>query len=349
MLTSEPELHDAVDLCRPDGRQLNPAARGWSRRPVHRANLRGGWGRTKRWDYWAVLTETHVISVTYADIDYLGLVAVGWIDLETHRHGGHTATVPLARGISLPEHSGTAPLHYVGKALSLEIGANESEAGTRIAATWSEPGGARGMVEVAVADPLGHESLNVVIPWSDTRFQFTSKHQARPAVGRLEVDGVTHQFGGPEVQAWGVLDVGRGRWPYATRWNWAGGAGRVGGVPGADVVVGIQLGGKWTEGTGFTENGVIIDGRLVKIGAELDWDYDWDDPLRPWRARLATGELDLTLHPVHDRHESTNALVLSTEVHQVFGHWTGTIPDGAGGTLAVDGLLGFAEESRSRW
>lgn len=51
MATHERELTEPVDLAAADGRSLNPAARGWSRRPLHRANLRGGWGRTKRWDY----------------------------------------------------------------------------------------------------------------------------------------------------------------------------------------------------------------------------------------------------------------------------------------------------------
>ena len=36
---------------------------------------------------------------------------------------------------------------------------------------------------------------------------------------------------------------------------------------------------------------------------------------------VPTGALDLTLEPVYDRHSRTNALVLATEVHQVFGHW----------------------------
>ena len=116
-----------------------------------------------------------------------------------------------------------------------------------------------------------------------------------------------------------MLDVGRGRWPYRTRWNWGGGAGTA--VDGRTV--GLQIGGKWTDGTGFTENGVLIDGRLEKIGAELVWEYDWDRPLDPWRVRSPEGDLDLTLVPVHDRHEKTNAVVLRTEVHQVFGHWSG--------------------------
>ena len=52
-MTHEPELTEPVDLCTPDGAALNPAARGWSRRPLHRANLDGRWGLNKRWDYWA--------------------------------------------------------------------------------------------------------------------------------------------------------------------------------------------------------------------------------------------------------------------------------------------------------
>jgi len=154
----------------------------------------------------------------------------------------------------------------------------------------------------------------------------------------------TDEGGG--TAAWGVLDVGRGRWPYRTRWNWGGGAGT---ATDGETVVGIQLGAKWTEGTGFTENGVLVDGRLSKIGDELDWDYRWDDPLRPWRVRHPDGSLDLTLEPTFDKHGRVNALLLATEVHQVFGRWHGHVTDDERGRVEVDGVLGFAEESRSRW
>ena len=41
MATHEPEITHPVDLCAPDGKRLNPAARGWSRQVLHTANLRG--------------------------------------------------------------------------------------------------------------------------------------------------------------------------------------------------------------------------------------------------------------------------------------------------------------------
>jgi len=114
MTTHEPEITEPVDLALADGRTLNPAARGWSRRPLHRANLRGGWGRTKRWDYWAILAGDLVLSAVYADVDYLGLAEVGWADLAGGATGGRGITVPLARGFTLPECPGTEPHQVFG-------------------------------------------------------------------------------------------------------------------------------------------------------------------------------------------------------------------------------------------
>ena len=118
MTTHEPELTEPVDLCTPDGRRLNPAARGWSRRPLHRANLAGGWGRTKRWDYWGVLTEDLVVSLTFADVDYLGLAVVGWIDLSSGAIGGHAATRPWPGGSSSPRSRGPHRWATAGRAPS---------------------------------------------------------------------------------------------------------------------------------------------------------------------------------------------------------------------------------------
>ncbi len=342
--TSEPEVTSVVDLCESDGRTLRPSARGWSRTPMHRCNLRGRWGRTKRWDYWAVLTDDLVLSCTYADVDYIGIAAVWWCDLRTGESGAKDVIVPAARGFSLPDRPGTAPLRHHGQGLDLEL-VDDAE-GTRLAASWTAKDGTPTAFDVHVALPPDHESLNVVIPWSDTLFQYTSKHQARPAVGTFTMGDRVEQVGGDAGQAWGVLDVGRGRWPYSTRWNWGGGAGRT--VDGSSTV-GIQIGGMWTEGTGFTENGVIVDGRLTKVGAELRWDYSWDEPMRPWRVVDPDGHLDLELTPRYDKHTGTNALVLRTEVHQVFGTWAGTVTTADGTTHEVDGIPGFAEESRSRW
>ena len=343
MTTSEHEILEAVDLCAPDGRTLNPLAKGWSRQILHRANLAGRWGRTKRWDYWAIQADSIIVAITVADIDYLGLVTLDWIDPVSHHSGGRSVTIPLGRGIDLPDEPATGRLDFDSRNLGVSIVYGDDA--TELLAHWTEKRGNTGTLSATVAEPTGHESLNVVIPWSSTQFQFTSKHQARPAFGSISAEGRTQELGGPAGEAWGILDVGRGRWPYQTRWNWGGGSG----YAATGELVGLQLGGKWTDGTGFTENGVIVNGRLSKIGEDLNWEYDWDNPMNPWRVRTAEGTLDVTLAPDHDRHSNLNLGILMNEVHQVFGRWSGCIPDGTGAALSIENMLGFAEEARARW
>ena len=342
MATHEHELTEPVDLCTADGTALNPAAKGWSRFPLHRANLAGRFGSNKRWDYWAILAGDLVISAVYSDIDRLGLADVWWVDLISGETGGH-AIVVAADAIDLPEVPGTAPLEVNRDGLDLSI--VDDRTGTRLRAAWTEPDGRPGSLDVHVALPEGHQSVNVMIPWDDETFNFTSKHQARSADGELAIGDRHWKVGGAGSDAWGVLDVGRGRWPHEIAWNWGGGAGRC-----ADHVIGLQIGAKWTAGTGFTENGVIVDGRVSKLGHELQWDYDWDRPMQPWHITDPGGQLDIVLTPRFDKYTNVgDGGEFGSEVHQVFGTWSGRLRTDDGLELEFDHLQGFAEEARQRW
>lgn len=341
-MTHERELTEPVDLCTADGARLNPAALGWSRRPLHRANLAGRFGINKRWDYWAILAGDLVVSCVYADIDHFGLSDVWWADLGTQRSGGNGIVTVGNDDFDLPDRPGTAPLRIDRDGFALDLVADD--AGTRIVGSWTEPDGTPGRLDARVALPEDHESLNVVIPWSEELFNFTSKHQARPATGTLVVGEQRWEIGGAAGDAWGVLDVGRGRWPAEIAWNWGGGAGRCG-----DHVIGLQFGGKWTAGSGYTENGVIVDGRLTKLGNEFEWQYDWDEPMKPWRVVDPGGQLDVTLTPRYDKHSQLPGREKGSETHQVFGAWSGRIRTDDGLDLELDGIQGFAEEARQEW
>ena len=79
-MTVEREITAITDLAH--GRRLNPAAVGWSRSPVFRTAI-SGWGRTKRWEYWGVVTEHFVVGLTVAGLDYLANCAVYVLDRAT--------------------------------------------------------------------------------------------------------------------------------------------------------------------------------------------------------------------------------------------------------------------------
>ena len=133
--------------------------------------------------------------------------------------------------------------------------------------------------DIVLERPAGHETMNVVIPWSDEQFQFTSKQNTLPASGFVELGGERLEFAAP---SFGCLDYGRGVWPEKTAWNWGAASGVQDGR-----LVGLNLGGTWTDGTGMTENAICIDGRLTKICEDLRFEYDRADRMKTWRVRTA--------------------------------------------------------------
>ena len=342
MATHEREITEPVDLCTPDGRRLNPLAKGWSRTPQHRANLQGVWGRTKRWDYWAILAGDLAVAITYGDVEYLGTVAVWWADLRLGTSGGREVVAPLGRGLALPDVPGTDPLRF--RSAHLDVDLVDDERGTTLTARWDEPDGTPGHLHARVDLPEGHESVNVVIPWSDRRYQCTTKDVARPASGTITW-GDHRTTMTTDGRSWGCLDFGRGRWPYRTTWNWGAGAGLVG-----EERVGLQLGGKWTDGTGMTENALVVDGRLSKLSEELVWTYDREDWLRPWRVRTPRSDrVELTFTPIHDKVSRLQAGVAANAVDQCFGHWSGRVRPDDHDVIEIDGVFGWAEEATWRW
>jgi hypothetical protein len=332
--TDETELVSPVALCLPNG-DLDRRAVGWTRTPLHDTSGIGGrssWGRNKRWEYWAVTTPTHVIAATVSSLDYAAVHSIMVHDQRTGETIEHGAVVPFGRGVELPATFASGPAH--ARASGLRIDIEETAEGTLLSGKTAAVS-----FEILAALPQGHERLGLVVPWSRRRFQYTVKDVARPATGTLTVNGET--FTMPPGESWAVLDHGRGRWPYRVHWNWGAASGIVG-----DRTVGLQLGGRWTDGTGITENATVLDGRLHKISEELDWDYDDHDWLRPWRIRGT--DVDLTLMPFWDHVSSSQLGIVSSTGHQCFGHFSGSVPTVAG-RLEVSGLLGWAEDVRNRW
>lgn len=344
----ERELTGPVSLTNENG-LLNPEAVGWARHP--RVNTDGigagargslgtkAWGRNKRWEYWNVITPTHILALTVSNIDYACLNEIWVYDRHSGEQVNKVALLIPPRGVTLPGTLGQGAVRASGGGVQIAI--DDTPGGTRLRARAQERGEILARFDVVADAPAGHECLAVVVPWSEHRFQYTVKDVARPARGWVRVG--EHTFEVPEG-SWAVLDHGRGRWPYDITWNWGAGSG----VSGSHTF-GIQVGGKWTDSTGSTENSMTIDGRLHKISADLTWEYDLKNILGPWR--IYGGGLDATFTPMHNKRSRMNLGILAGSTDQCFGVWEGTFTpaEDPATTHRFSGLEGFAEHVHNKW
>lgn len=332
-MVAEKEITEAVKLCDANG-SLNPKAVGWSRKPIIRANLKG-WGRNKRFEYWCITTPEIVAALNVSHSDYRVTLAGFFLDLKSLENMtiAEIRWLPGRRVPAMPELSGGGII--IGEGDKIEISIAPEHDGTRLRLE-SE----RLSIDAFAHESDSHQSMSVVVPWDQKRFQLTRKSNCMHTDGRVIADGKTYTLS-PET-AYATLDHGRGRWPYSILWNWASASGKTDGHE-----IGLQFGGKWTEMTPSTENALKIDGHVFKVSEELEWQYDSSDLMRPWTIR--GNGIDLVFKPLFNRHSNFNRLIVLSREDQCFGYFNGTITVPDGKSIKIKKLLGWAEEVHRRW
>jgi len=340
---SELELTTSHALVGADGR-MNPAAVGWSRRPLCDATLPGPAGRRKRWNYWSFNTpEVHLV-VAVIDADYMRVAFVDLLTIADLKWRGSRLTLPL---VARPRMGGRVEddVAFVWRGRRIEMSTRDD--GVDVMVDWPGFPGGDLRADLRTEPSPGHESINVTIPWSAKRYHFTSKQPATPAGGAVRVGDTVYELGGPDCFA--ALDFARGVWRYDSTWNWISASG----LDAQGRVVGLNMGAGWTDGTPMTENGVILDGVTHKIGCTVGFDYDPRDLMRPWHIRSdsvggAARTVDLEVAPFYHHRLNVDALVIRSKLDQVLGRVAGTV-ELPQGSVRLDGLLATCEEQQARW
>ena len=323
---------------------------GWSRQPLLECNLENARFyslrflqrfRIKRWDYYAVFTPKRFFSATIADLGYAGNIFVYSMDFtsgDLHEEG---AVIPFGSGITLPRDSVSGETSFKNKQMSLRFQADSGE--RRVFVDWPGLHEGRGIkADITLRCPPEHESMTIVIPIGEKRFYYNRKINNMPASGTIDY-GDWHDELDPSV-CLGSLDWGRGVWDYRSFWNWASASGY---MPDGRKI-GLNLGCGFGDLSRATENCVILDGRVHKLGMVKFGYRSWNF-MRPWHFTDDEGRLDLIFTPFKDRTAQTNLGVIFSEVHQMFGHYSGKVKLDSGEELSVNDLIGFAEEHQARW
>jgi hypothetical protein len=142
----------------------------------------------------------------------------------------------------------------------------------------------------------------------------------------------------------GNLDWGRGVWAYDSFWVWASASG----FTADQQTIGLNIGFGFGDTSAASENAFILNGKIHKIG-KIEFSYTSENFMQPWKMVSEDQRLNLTFTPFFDRQAKTDAKILKSEVHQMFGKYAGTLVTDDGLTIEIQDLIGFAEEHHARW
>lgn len=176
-------------------------------------------------------------------------------------------------------------------------------------------------------------------------FYFNQKINCLRARGAVTLGDRTYRF--DREDSFAVLDWGRGVWTYHNTWYWGSASGLVEGVP-----FGFNLGYGFGDTRAATENVLFYGGKAHKLGYvifHIPLDRGKPDFLAPWTIHDDEGRLELTFQPVMDRASCTDAKVIKSDQHQIFGRFTGTAVLDDGRTVELENFFGFAEKVENKW
>lgn len=323
---------------------------GWSRQPLLDCNLEAAKFypgrlmqrfRVKRWDYYAVFTPEHFFSATIADLGYAGNIFVYILNFNTGELHEEGLVIPLSRGVKLPRNNVEGITSFTNQKAKLIFKRERDQ--RQITVEWPAFNRWRGInADITLTSLPEHESMNIVIPIGENRFYYNHKINCLPAKGYLQYGEYLENINPTESLA--SLDWGRGVWEYSSFWNWASASGF---LPDGRSI-GLNLGAGFGDTSQATENCFILDGRIHKL-AKIKFEYDPNDYSSPWKFTDSESRLQLDFIPFRERLARTNLLVIFSEVHQMFGYYSGWVEADDGQLIEINQLLGFAEEHQARW
>jgi hypothetical protein len=341
------ELTQPGELLSQDG---SLAQIGWARQPLLDSNLEYAnfyrlkafqRFRIKKWDYYAVFSPRSFFSATIADLGYAGNIFVYAMDLETGSLHEEGLVIPLSKGIDLPRNSTEGSSHFENEQACLDFNVSDNQ--RKISVTWPKFHDGKGIkAEISLDLPPGYESMTIAIPIGNKRFYYNRKINCLPASGTIEY-GEKKEILDPK-KCIGSLDWGRGVWDYQSYWNWASSSGF---MPDRRTI-GLNLGCGFGDLSKANENALILGNRIHKLG-EVKFEYTPSDYMKPWRFIESEGRLSLDFIPFKERIAKTNLGIIFSEVHQMFGRFSGTVTADDGEIIPIKDLIGFAEEHHARW
>lgn len=313
-------------------------------RNYSRKQIKGLKTRIKEWDYYYVGDDNFGLALTVADNSYMGLVSISILDFKKKKYLTKSFIEFFTFGkYKLPSSSVDGDITISKKKFTFNFLNNNGE--RRLKCSIKKLFNNQDFECDINLDETNKKSMVIATPFSKKRhFYYNQKINCLKAKGRFSLGAFCHNF---SKSATGVLDWGRGVWTYKNLWYWSSLSALQ-----DNHYIGFNLGYGFGNTTNASENMFFYDDEAYKLD-DVKFiipknNKNKDDFLSAWKIVSKNGDIDLKFNPIMDRKDYTSIGLISSDQHQVFGYFNGSITIKEN-TFFIKNLLGFAEKVKNKW
>lgn len=336
------EITKPSDLFNKDGSLVQ---RGWARKPIlkyNKENIGKGWLRIKEWDHYSILNKQFGFQLTIGDIGYLTQMSYVWLDFENKKRDGKGIFKFFTKSKLLPLSSiEDSVIEFPTKKFKATITRIKNKRIVSIEDPKFQNKGLKGKITLE-DDPKMDNTVVVTGFQEDPRlFYYNHKINYMPAQGPIQIGEKQYSFE-PET-SFGLMDWGRGIWPYKTHWRWASACGMIQNIP-----VAFNLGNGFGDLSTHTENIIFYERKAHKID-EVTFHHENRDPTKPWKFKSNDNRLKLELKPLIPHKEKINFGLIYMNSSLMHGLYSGELILDNGEKIVIKDMLGHAEDIYWRW
>lgn len=318
--------------------------RGYATSPLlsyRRGDIKAPPWRIKEWDFYQVSNDDYCVQFTIGHTAYAGSLTVTFFRFADGFRVDRTAMLALPFGsLGMP---GTSDESLSASRGGVSISFDVSPGGRILRCKTTENKDTPPMeAEIVLSMPYD-TSLVIATPFEEYAhaFYYNEKINCMPAQGFIQVG--TQRFTFDPETAFGLLDWGRGVWPFHAEWYWGNGSGIVDGRP-----FGFNIGYGFGDTSEASENMLFYDGTAHKL-SEVTFDLAGGGYMSPKRFSSDDGRFEMEFTPVYDRYTETKVLFVDNRCHQIFGRFSGTAILDDGRELTIKNLMAFTEHAVNNW
>lgn len=296
--------------------------------------------KIKEWDYYAVMNDKFGIALSVADNGYFGAGVVTVFDFSIPKEWTKQVLIPFPLGkLKMPESSETGDVIFERKDFLITFKINNGKRNLYVKIKDFYQGES---LEVDIElEEVNKDSLIIATPFHKAKkFYYNHKINNLLPTGIINFGKKSYDF--TTEASYGVFDWGRGVWTYDNTWYWGTASGDIDGV-----AFGFNIGYGFGDTSQASENILYYNGIAHKLD-QVTFHIP-DSYTDQWQFTSNDGRFELTFEPVIDRNSNTKILMIESDQHQVFGHFSGEVTLDDGRVLTVDRVFGFAEEVMNKW
>lgn len=292
----------------------------------------------KEWDFYQIHFGHCVLQMTIGHVSYCADASATVIDLDTgvRQSVGDMKMFPNRKRKDMPLNPEVPNMVTVYKP-KFHVKFETTEKERRLSLSSQDKYGVNAEINLILTNCGSNKDKMVIATPFDKpkRWYLNYKENCFVVNGMCNINGMSYEI----RDGFGLLDWGRGVWPFHNSWVWGNGGTVVDGKH-----FGFNIGWGFGDTSAATENMFFYDNKAYKLGVveeiKTGDNYRYVDKDKKFSFKVKT---------LYDNYTKRDVAFVHNECHQVFGLWKGYVVLDDGTKVEIPEFVAFCEHADNNW